>query len=186
MANNELIYEMLKGQYNFKKDLSKNHSHEDWACKYIVDSKLALKATLVDSTDKINRKVLDMIIENPNHIAEIKKDIGCFKSGNIFFETESRGNFSGITTTKSDWWFQSYYCIDGKMRTGIAETKDVRDLLNMPGFKKLSGGDKKNGHGVSTGILVPWDEYQSNCFHVSEMDILDYLEAIGLAEEYKK
>ena len=186
MTDNKIIFEMLRGQYNFNKDLSNNHSHENWACEYIVKNKLAAKARLVDSTDKENRKVLDMIIEEPNHIAEIKKDIRCFSYGNLYFETESRGKWSGILTTKSDWWFQSFLCDDGKIRTGIAETEDVKQMIFLPGYKKASGGDKFKGGKAAKGILVPWRDYPPICFHVSEMGALDYIKEIGLFEEYEK
>ena len=186
MTNYNIIFEMLKGQNNFNKDLAKNHAHEEWICKYIVENKLAEKAGLVDSTDVVNRKILDVIIENPNHSAEIKKDISCYRYGNIYFEIESRGQWSGILTTKSDWWVQSFFCEDGKIRTGIAETEDVKQMILLPGYKRAAGGDSYKGGKAAKGIYVPWQDYPPICFHISEIDALDYITIVGLLDEYNK
>jgi len=186
MTNYNVIFDMLKGQYNFSADLKNNHCHEDWICKYLVDNKLFNTAELVDSQDKEKRKIYDIKTTGPEKTIEVKKDLFCYKSGNIFFETESRGNFSGIITTKSDNWCQSYFCKDGVMRTGIADVADVKETIFMPGYKKLAGGDKyKNGKAAS-GIIVPWKDYNAICFYKFEIDALDYIIAIGLLNEYNK
>jgi hypothetical protein len=182
----KIIFDTLKGQNNFNKDLSKNHSHEDWACRYIINHGLAKRTKLVDSTDKINRKSFDMIVEEPSHMIEIKKDIQCFTYGNLYFETESREQWSGILTTKSDWWFQSFLCDDGKMRTGIAETEDVRQMIFLPGYRKMAGGDSYKGGKAAKGVLVPWQDYLSICFHTLEIDALDYIKEVGLFDEYNR
>lgn len=187
MTNYNTIFDMLRGQYNFSKDLKSNHPHEDWIVNHVMNSNLAAFAELVDSTDKVNRKVFDIQTKDPAHLIEVKKDLFCFRSGNIFFETESRNQFSGILTTKSDWWAQSYLCSDGKFRTGIAETEEVKKTIFMPGYRKLNGGDKgKSGSGVAKGVIVPWKDYEAICFHTFELDALDYITAIGLLDEYNK
>lgn len=187
MTNNVLAFNMLRGQYNFNKDLKNNHAHEDWIVRQMVERGLVSSAKLVDSTDKVNRKVYDVQTKNPDHLTEIKKDLFCFKSGNLYFETEARGQFSGILITQTDWWCQSYFCSDGKFRTGFAETDDVKQTVFMPGYKKLSGGDKGlNGVGVAKGVIVPWKDYDAICFYKFEIDVLDYIKAVGLLDEYNK
>ena len=129
MNTYDTIYEMIKGKLNQKKDLKENDPHELWVCKYILEKQLAKSLVRVDSKDRALRKTRDLTLSDPKHIVEVKRDLGCYLSGNIYFEFISYDNPSGYLTTNADWWFQSYYCKDGIFRTGIAEIEKVRTLI---------------------------------------------------------
>lgn len=184
MNNKEIIFDMIKGQYSSNKDIAKNKTHEGWACIQILTNKLAEKVELVETDDKEIRKSRDAKLENPNKLMEIKKDAKCFETGNIFIEMMSRDNPSGLSTTKADWWFQSYYCSDGKLRTGIAETEKLKELVGSGKYSLRTGGDKYKGRRAAEGFVVPWRDYHAICFHTLELDAVEYIKQIGLYDEF--
>jgi len=104
MKEYEVIFDMLKGQYDFRIDLRNNRLHEEWAEKYVVNKGLAKTAELVDSTDKVERKVRDLILHSPDNSIELKRNILCFTYGNVYIEIES--DTAGSYTFASDSFFR--------------------------------------------------------------------------------
>ena len=81
---------------------------------------------------------------------EVKYDRMAHHTGNIFVEYESRGKFSGIATTKANYWI---FIIDKKDYALIVNVQKLKDICRVQfqinGF--TDGGDVDS----SKGILIP-------------------------------
>lgn len=80
---------------------------------------------------------------------EVKRDFMASKTGNIAVEYESRGEFSGILTTEAE-----HYAFVLDNMTIIIETAQLKELMNIPSAKIVTGGDD----GTSTMVLIPLSE----------------------------
>ena len=79
---------------------------------------------------------------------EVKYDLQALKTGNVYVEYYSRGKYSGISTSESD-----YYCFAFGDTFHLITSKELKDrcrkYLNTNRDKK--GGDNN----TSKGILLP-------------------------------
>lgn len=70
------------------------------------------------------------------------------KTGNLFIECESRGEPSGIETSKADYWFYWYCSLRKLVRI---PTSLLKETIRKNNFRKVNGGDSNS----SKGYLVP-------------------------------
>ena len=84
-----------------------------------------------------------------NSLVEVKYDLQAHRTGNEFIEFESRGEPSGIATTRAQWW--TFKIDDTTFITiGVDELKDrCRQIYKDRG--SITGGDSQS----SKGILLP-------------------------------
>ena len=96
---------------------------------------------------------------------EVKFDFGCYRTGNFYIEYESRGKYSGITTTQADYWFLIAASEKGqrlKMDMANIDGSDVLHAVLIP-TARLKQLCKTNYHRIgvaggdnntSVGILI--------------------------------
>jgi hypothetical protein len=91
-----------------------------------------------------------LIFETPVEKLEVKRDLKAIKTGNLYFEYESRGKKSGIATTKAEYIF---VIIEGSAGGLFFETKKLRDVLRplVSTHTKL-GGDSNTSKGILISI----------------------------------
>ena len=89
-------------------------------------------------------KLLD-IIQSGNGLVEVKSDQMARRTGNVYVETEYRGQPSGITSTEADWWAIE---VDDDVFV-LMKTERLRELAGR--FRLAPGGDND----WSRGRLVP-------------------------------
>jgi hypothetical protein len=101
-----------------------------------------------------------MIFESPVEKIEVKRDLKAIKTGNLYFEYESRGKKSGIATTQAEYIF---VIIEGSVGGLFFETKKLRDVLRplIPTHTKL-GGDSNTSKGILISISELMKLYCSN------------------------
>jgi hypothetical protein len=95
-------------------------------------------------------KVIAMIFESPIEKIEVKRDLKAIKTGNLYFEYESRGKKSGISTTKADYIF---IIVDGSVGGLFFETNKLKKVLRplITTHTKL-GGDSDTSKGILISI----------------------------------
>jgi hypothetical protein len=81
---------------------------------------------------------------------EVKRDLKAIKTGNLYFEYESRGKKSGIATTIADYIF---IIVEGSVGGLFFETQKLRDVLR-PLIKThtVLGGDSNTSKGILISI----------------------------------
>lgn len=98
---------------------------------------------LRDGEDAENR--LLEVIRSGNGLVEVKSDKMARGTGNVFVETEYRGQPSGLTSTEADWW-----AIEVQDDVFVLmKTERLRELARR--FRLTEGGDND----WSRGRLVP-------------------------------
>lgn len=86
---------------------------------------------------------------------EVKTDRLCQKTGNLFVEFQSRGNISGIKTTKAHYWVFCLWRNDKKTFTWIViPTIKLKRLIRNNNYRTVSGGDNN----TSLGYLIPKED----------------------------
>lgn len=121
---------IIKGEYNFKKDLQKGVDGEDEIIKYMQ----SIGFTFIDRCSD-NRYDFSMMYNGKVYTYELKTDMYCSKdsdTGNIVIEVESRGHYSGISVTQAD-FFVTYFPNLGEIWN--IPTNDLRKLIaeeNLP------------------------------------------------------
>lgn len=97
-------------------------------------------------------KQIAHIFQTPVEKIEVKRDMKAIKTGNLYFEYESRNKRSGISTTTSEYIF---IIIDGSVGGLFFDTKKLKDVLRplIPTHTVL-GGDNN----TSKGILISIDK----------------------------
>ena len=60
---------------------------------------------------------------------EVKFDFACYNTGNFYIEYESRGNPSGIATTKADYWMLIASTAKGKRLKKTLDEAQIDDIL---------------------------------------------------------
>lgn len=95
-------------------------------------------------------KQIALIFETPVEKIEVKRDMKALKTGNLYFEYESRGKKSGIATTTSDYIF---VIIDGSVGGLFFETKRLKEVLRpLVNTHTVLGGDNNTSKGVLISI----------------------------------
>ena len=89
-------------------------------------------------------KLLD-IIQSGNGLVEVKSDKLARQTGNVYVETQYRGNPSGITSTEADWWAIE---VDDDVFV-LMKTDRLRELIKYR--RDMPGGDND----WSKGKLLP-------------------------------
>jgi len=81
---------------------------------------------------------------------EVKYDRMAHLSGNIYVEYQSRGKFSGIATTKANYWI---FVIDNKIGSIIVNVEKLKEICRIAYQlgQIVKGGDNDS----SKGILIP-------------------------------
>ena len=98
---------------------------------------------------KIGEELADAIFEG-NLTCEVKTERNQWKkTGNIAIEYMSRGEWSGITTTKAEIWVH-FLSFDGKVDGGgfVFKVKKLRDYIskNKDKLRRVFGGDDNTSH----------------------------------------
>tara|TARA_R110000772_G_scaffold77079_1_gene166049 strand:+ start:811 stop:1230 length:420 start_codon:yes stop_codon:yes gene_type:complete len=95
---------------------------------------------------QMSEKALGNIFENKK--IEVKRDLMAIRTGNLFIEYESRGQPSGIVTSKAE-----YYCFDiGDIFILLEKSKLMDMVMSLMGTgKDIRGGDNN----TSKGVLLP-------------------------------
>lgn len=95
-------------------------------------------------------KQIALIFETPVEKIEVKRDLKALKTGNLYFEYESRGKKSGIATTNAEYIF---IIVEGSSGGLFFETKKLRNVLRplIPTHTKL-GGDNNTSKGILISI----------------------------------
>ena len=136
-------------QLDFDSDLKIGEITEYFVFNYFV------KKGFVPYKYEGNYKYSDLKISSKDgkHLfdVEVKTDLKYEKTKNIFIETKSRGNDSGITTTNSKYWFHS--------------TGTFILVFNTEKLKKFVSKVGANGETKMTntwGCVIPFDELFNN------------------------
>ena len=108
---------------------------------------------------KLSENELSQVLET----IELKKDYLAYKTRNIYIEYKSRGECSGICTTKAKYY--AYQLVDKNQVSKmfiLVEVEALRELVKKykGTFMDVSGGDK----GTSKGIKLPLVELVKNIF----------------------
>jgi hypothetical protein len=95
-------------------------------------------------------KHIALIFETPVEKIEVKRDMKALKTGNLYFEYESRGKKSGIATTTAEYLF---IIINGSVGGLFFEVKKLREVLR-PLIKDhtVLGGDNNTSKGILISI----------------------------------
>jgi hypothetical protein len=101
-----------------------------------------------------------MILGSPVEKIEVKRDLKANRTGNLYFEYESRGKKSGIATTEADYIF---IIVENSVGGLFFETKKLREVLRplIPTHTKL-GGDSNTSKGILIKISELMKLYCSN------------------------
>jgi hypothetical protein len=95
-------------------------------------------------------KMIAMIFETPVEKIEVKRDMKAIKTGNLYFEYESRGKKSGIATTQSEYIF---IILENSVGGLFFETNKLKKVLRplISTHTKL-GGDLNSSKGILISI----------------------------------
>jgi hypothetical protein len=81
---------------------------------------------------------------------EVKRDFKCYMTGNVAIEYRCRGDASGISSTKADWWAIFLEKMDVAILVKTDKLKKITRRY-LGGERDVSGGDEN----ASKMILVP-------------------------------
>lgn len=113
---------ILKGNYNFNKDISIGERGEDIVIKHLI--KLGFKFLHKNKDYRYDYK---MLFNNKTISYEQKTDVYPKNTGNIVIEFECRGKPSGISVTEAD-YFVTYFAHFGEVWN--IRSNDLRKLIN--------------------------------------------------------
>tara|TARA_R110000824_G_scaffold118491_4_gene270786 strand:+ start:2387 stop:2860 length:474 start_codon:yes stop_codon:yes gene_type:complete len=86
---------------------------------------------------------------------EVKTDIYPEDTGNMAIEIRYKGNPSGISHTKAEWF--AYYYRDIPFRNvWMIKVEDLKNIIKENSFTIIMGGDDKN----SQLVLIPREKYK--------------------------
>jgi hypothetical protein len=127
------------GYYNFSLDLAKAEKAEkDAACLLIqVANAEILKFEKTKDFDIKAR------VKGKELLFEVKDDYMSEKTGNIAIEFKSRGKYSGIETTKANYYIYKINKKNGKDYYYIASVDTIRNIIQKGLYYRIvTGGDK--------------------------------------------
>lgn len=147
--------ELIKGEYDFKKDLAKGIEGEDMIIRYMQN----LGFTFVDKCSD-NRYDFSMLYNGIVYTYELKTDMYCSRendTGNMVIEVESRGRKSGISVTQAD-FFVTYFPHLGEIWN--IKTSDLRNVIENNDLPLKEG---KGDPGSNTKFyLIKKEKYKQN------------------------
>jgi hypothetical protein len=147
--------DIVKGEYDFKKDLQKGIDGEEVIIRYMQN----LGFTFIDRCND-NRYDFSMMYNDKVYTYELKTDMYCSKgndTGNIAIEVESRGRPSGISVTHSD-FFVTYFPHLGEIWS--ISTNNLRKLITEQNLPLKEG---KGDPGSNTKFyLVKREKFKQN------------------------
>lgn len=95
-------------------------------------------------------KQIALIFETPVEKIEVKRDLKAIKTGNLYFEYESRGKKSGIATTSAEYIF---IIVEGSIGGLYFQTKKLREALRpLIQTHTVLGGDNNTSKGILISI----------------------------------
>lgn len=120
----------LKGEYDFKKDLSKGEGGEEIVIKYMQGLGYEFK-------NKCNDNRYDFCMSYKDNIRtyELKTDMYCTPendTGNLVVEIECRGRVSGIGVTQADYFVTYFPHLDEIWNIKTEELKKLIKYFNVP------------------------------------------------------
>ena len=102
--------------------------------------------------EELLKEIARAYLDGGESAVEVKNDRKVAEKGNVYIEKQSRGEFSGIDSSRSPWWA---YVLDGpgykREVIVIIKTERLREICNRSGFGNIRGGDSD----TSTGYLIP-------------------------------
>lgn len=143
------------GEYNFNKDVVSGEKGEQ-----VIREHLESYGAEFISDNKDSNYDLIMIINNKKISFEIKTDVYCEPhndTNNLFIEFECRGNPSGISVSKSN-YFVTYY--PHLKEVWFIKTNKLLKLISEENFKttEFSGDNNSN----TKGYLIPRYQYKKH------------------------
>lgn len=135
--------EIIKGKYNFKKDVITGEKGEDIIINYLVSM-----GFIFINKNKDNKYDFKMLYIYPDgHTKEItyelKTDVYPIDTGNLVIEFETRGKPSGISVTEAD-YFITYFPHFGEIWN--IKTNKLKHLIKNLNPKIFSGAGDKNSN----------------------------------------
>ena len=110
--------------------------------------------------EKYENTLSTLLTENTNNKIEVKTERNIWKTtGNIYVELVCREAFSGLSTTKADWW-ATILTLDGAVKgivilpTSLMKEKVKKLIKDKIALYPVSGGDDD----ASIGALIPIKE----------------------------
>ena len=138
---------------SFREDLEEGKEYENYILN-IVQKKYP-QAKIIDGYFK----EYDIIIPENNKAIEVKSDIDMWvRTGNIAIEVRNRGELSGLSETKADYWCHVLVECGKIKNTLVFEVKElkeiVKDFLNKKKARMVMGGDDD----LAQLVLLPLTE----------------------------
>lgn len=154
----------IKGEYDFKKDLSKGEDGEEVVIKYMQGLGYEFKNRCND-----NRYDFCMSYQGEVHSYELKTDMYCTPAndtGNLVVEIECRGKASGIGVTQAK-YFATYFPHLGEIWN--IRTEELKKLIQ---YFKVPLKEGKGDPGSNTKFyLIKKDTYKQY-FKIHKIDKL--------------
>ena len=125
------------GSVQFQKDLQENKRFEtDFVSSIMYDGFLFQPAALTTTNDDARFDVKVQWNIDEFTYFEVKNDKLAHKTGNIAVEFESWGKYSGIATTKANYWVQK---VEGYFL--VFEVKKLQEFIKATNPRRVWGGD---------------------------------------------
>ena len=140
---------------SFREDLKTGKEYENYILNII--QKKYPQARLIEGYCK----EYDIIIPENNKSVEVKADIDKWvETGNIAIEIRNRGELSGLSVTKADYWCHVLVLGNEIKNTLVFEVQEmkqmIKDFLNKGKAKMVMGGDDN----LAQLILLPIKEVE--------------------------
>lgn len=120
------------------------------------DFDLSLKAGQI-AEEEIRELLTNHCLDPSRVTIEVKRDELLHRTGNVFVEYSSRGQMSGLVTSKADWWVIMSAWHNDKIGLLVESTflKERLRVLRLAGRLLLTNGGDYN---TSRGYLVKIEE----------------------------
>ena len=142
--------------YDFKKDLPTGESGEQVTARTLLEYKgwYPMKFNKTKDYDILFQPEGGDILK-----VEVKTDVYPVNTGNMVIETENRGENSGITTTKADYWAYLYPFHDAN-NLWLIKTEELKKIIddNKDKLRKKNVGDMKK----AVCWIIPLEQYKQN------------------------
>ena len=149
----------------FKEDLTIGESGEKVISLYLVCQGMSLVSFNETSA-------YDILMKNPKTNKEVsfevKTDTFHKDTGNLAIEIRQKGEPSGLSTSKAD-WFVYFYTGLSFNNVWMIKIDELKMLIKKSSFTIISGGDNK----TSQLVLIPRDKYKK-FFRIDTIKIKQY------------
>jgi hypothetical protein len=140
MLSSSPISKNVRGQYDYKKDKEAADKGENFIISHLESLGFKFVRKSVKNDKKEHREFDLLMSYNKREIMyEVKTDMYP-DTGNLVVEFECRGNPSGISVTKAD-YFTTYFTKLGEIWN--IKTSDLKSLISKNELRKVPGGDDK-------------------------------------------